>query len=409
MNDLKRSSPPARRASATRWWLVLGVVLTVVVSGAVVGVRTILGAGSTDRPSLPPTPAATGQTVTPSPSPPSRTVTGAPVLIRKGAGPLLPGIRAGQVYAESATGIFRIELATGRITRTAIPSLEEHATFLVGRGWVLVKSRWSPTGVLVRDGRPAAPLPQQFDPEGLLHAGPGSRVWVQPEPTTDPTAATTLRLADLDGRRDPAKTVTAPGSAAPYAIVADGYGGVMLTNRGGIYRLEPGRVGRAGRIRLISRGELIASGGRRLLVWDCDTHAACQMVLVDQRTLHRTSRPKAARPFLVEGGIGIGPNTYGDVQLSPDGTHLAVMASDSSGGFRAHAIDLSSGDDTVIPGTGTDGNANRQLAWSPNSRWLLALTDHHIQAYDTRDHRTRSVPLGEEPLLHLTTANAAGW
>lgn len=408
MNDLPRSSPPARRASAASWWLVLSVVLAVVLLVAVVGIRTILGAGSTDRPPLPPTP-ATGQSVTPSPTPPSPTVTGAPVLIRHGGGPLLPRIGAGQIYAESATGIFRIELGTGRVTRTATPNLEEHATFLAGPGWVLVKSRWSPTGVLVRDEQPAAPLPHPFDPEGFLQAKPGGRVWVEPESVTDPIAATTLRLADLDGRPLPGRTVTAPRSAAPYRIVADGYGGLLLTNRGGIYRLEPSRPGRASRIRLISHGDLIASGGRRLLVWDCDTHANCQLVLVDHRTGHRVSRPAAARPFLAEGSIWIDPNAYGDIQLSPDGTHLAVMADDAKGNFRAHVIDLRSGDDTVLPGAGADSNVNRQLAWSPNSRWLLALTDRHLQAYDTRAHRTRSVPLGEEPLLHLTTANAPGW
>ena len=409
MNDPPQSSPPAPRASAARWWLVLSVVLTVVLLVAVVGIRTILRPGATDRPSLAPTPAATGRSVTPSPTPPSPTVRGAPVLVRGGVGPLLPGIGTGQVYAESATGIFRIELATGRITRTTTPGLEEHATFLAGKSWVLVKGRWSPTGVLVRDGQPAAPLPHQFDLEGFLHAGPSGQVWVEPEPGTDPRAVTTLRLADLDGRPVPGRIATAPRSAAPYRIVADGYGGLLLTNRGGVYRLEPSRPGRASRLRLISRGDLIASGGRRLLVWACGTSANCQLVLVDQRTRHRISQPAAARPFLAEGGIGIDPDVYGDVQLSPDGRHLAVMAADANGRSRAHVLDLRRGHDAVLPGAGTDSNANRQEAWSPNSRWLLTITDGHLQAYDTRAHRTSSVPLGEEPLLHLTTANATDW
>lgn len=231
---------------------------------------------------------------------------------------------------------------------------------------------------------------------------------MQPEPSTDPAAATTLQLAELDGPPVPGRSVTAPRSAAPYAIIPDGYGGLILTNRGGIYRLEPSRPGKASRLQLISRGDLIASGGRRLLVWDCDTHAHCQMMLVDERTGHRTSRPSAARPFLAEGGIGIDPNTYTS-ELSPDGTHLAVMAVDPNGRSRAHVVDLRNGDDTVLPGIGVDSNANRQLAWSANSRWLPALTDHQIRAYDTRRHTTKSIPLSEEQLLHLTTTNAAGW
>lgn len=405
------SSPTARRRTAAWWWLLLVLVVAVLVTGTVVGLhmalpRTTPAPGPTS-PTSPPLQTRTpplAQTPTP-----SRPEPGAPVLIKAGDGPLLPGIGTGEVYAQSATGIFRIELATGGITRTATPDLQEHATFLAGSGWVLVKSRWSPTGVLVRDEQPASPLPQQFDGEGFLHAGPGGRLWMEPEPSTDPTSSTTLQLAELDGRRVQGRTVTAPRSAAPYAIITDGYGGVLMTNRGGVYLLDPGQPRQASRIRLITRGDLVASGGRRLLVWDCDARAGCQMVLVDQRTGHRATRPAAARTLLAEGSIGIDRNDYGDESLSPDGTHLAVMADDATGGFRVHVIDLRSGRDTVLPGVGPDSNVNRQIAWSTNSRWLLALTDHQLRAYDTRTHTNEDLPLGGEQLLHLTTANDPGW
>lgn len=232
---------------------------------------------------------------------------------------------------------------------------------------------------------------------------------MEPEPSTDPTPTTTLQLAELGGRPVSGRAITAPRSAAPYATVPDGYGGVLLINRGGVYRLDPGQSGQASRIRLISRGDLIAAGGRRVLIWGCNPLARCQMVLVDQRTGHRAIRPAAARTLLAEGGIGIDRDDYGDESLSPDGTHLAVMANDPTGGFRAHVVDLRSGMDTVLPGMGPDSNVNRQLAWSPNSRWLLALTDHQIRAYDTRTHATESLLLSGEQLLHLTTANNPAW
>jgi hypothetical protein len=404
------SSPSAQRRRAAWWWLLLVLVLAVLVGGTVIGLHVALPPTDTvPRPAAATSPAVQATAAPPVTTPtPSRLQPGAPVVIKAGDGPLLPGIGAGQVYVQSATGIFWIELATGRITRTATPDLQEHSTFLAGSGWVLVKSRWSSSGVLVRDGQPASPLAHQFDAEGFLHAGPRGRLWMEPEPGTDPTASTTLQLADLDGQLL-GRSITAPRSAAPYAIAPDGHGGVLMTNRGGVYLLESGRPRQATHIRLVSRGDLIAAGGRRLLVWDCDPRARCEMVLVDQRTGHRTLRPATARTLLAEGGISIDRNDYGDVSLSPDGTHLAVMANDSAGTFRTHVIDLRSGRDTLLPGAGPDSNVNRQLTWSTNSRWLLALTDHQIRAYDTSTHTTTDVPLDGEHLLHLTASNDPGW
>ena len=63
----------------------------------------------------------------------------------------------------------------------------------------------------------------------------------------------------------------------------------------------------------------------------------------------------------------------------------------------------------MLPGAVTDVNVNRQLAWSADGRWLLALTDHRLRTYDTRTHAAGSLPLTTEPLLHLTSVNAPGW
>jgi hypothetical protein len=141
-------------------------------------------------------------------------------------------------------------------------------------------------------------------------------------------------------------------------------------------------------------------------VWDCHTYARCELVLVDQRTRRGSRRPAAARTLRSAGGVGTDDDAYGDGLLSPDGTHLAVMADDPDGRFRAHVIELRSGADAVLPGVGTDSNANRQLAWSPNSRWLLGLTDQQIRTYDTRTRAGGTLRLGSEQLLHLTTTHA---
>ena len=405
--DGSGASTPTRRRSAAWWWLILVLVVALLVGATVVGLRVILlPLGPSPVPLRYASPSAGGPAPT---SATSRVEAGAPVVVREGGGPLLPDVGEGQLYAQSSTGIFRIELASGRISRTQTPDLEEHVTFLAGQGWVLVKSRWSPTGVLVRDGAPASPLPRQFDPEGYLHPAPRGRLWVEPEETTEPRPRTTLRLVELDGQPVAQQTLTAPSSAAPYSIVPDGYGDVLLATRAAVFQLLPGRSGAHPRLRLVSRGELVAVGGQRLLVRDCRPHGRCTLVLVDQQTGHRVLRPAAARTMLAKGGIGIDRNAYGDAMLSPDGRRLAVMADDASGRFRVHVIDLRSGADAVLPGMGPEENVNRQLAWTANSRWLFALTDHQLRGYDTRTQTTSSVPTGGEQLLHLTVTHAPGW
>ena len=400
---------PGRRGAAA-WWLVLVSVLALVVTGTVVGLHVVLPPAASQPAPAPVAPASSPPSSRdPAPTPSTPAEPGAPVVVAAGAGPLLPGVGAGVVYAQAATAIFRVELATGRVTRTPTPDLEEHVTFLAGAGWVLVKSRWSPTGVLVRDGHPAAALPELFDAEGLVHAGPSGRLWLQPEPSTDPRATTTLRLAGLDGRLVAGEELVAPGSAAPYVLVPDGYGTVLMANRRGVHRLVAGPSGGRRQGRLVARGTFIAAGGHRVLVRDCGSGQHCPTVLVDERTGHRTERPAAGRTLRAGGGAGTDPDAYGDAALSPDGTHLAVTASDEAGVLRAHVVDLRSGRETVLPGEGTDANANRQLAWSPNSRWLLALTDGRLRAYDTRRGTSRSVALGGERLLHLTTVHHPGW
>ena len=44
----------------------------------------------------------------------------------------------------------------------------------------------------------------------------------------------------------------------------------------------------------------------------------------------------------------------------------------------------------MLPGTVTDTTANRQLARSMNTRWLLLLTNHQIRAYDTAPRPPRA-------------------
>lgn len=61
-----------------------------------------------------------------------------------------------------------------------------------------------------------------------------------------------------------------------------------------------------------------------------------------------------------------------------------------------------------VPGPVTDVNSNAQIAWTPNSRWLLAITDHQMRAFDTRPTGPAPSPSTDEQLLHLTMAGVPG-
>ncbi len=146
---------------------------------------------------------------------------------------------------------------------------------------------------------------------------------------------------------------------------------------------------RVSRIERITRGDLLGVGGHRLLIWDCDAGARCAVSLVEQRTRHRTELPAARAALLAAASGSIDDLVNSENQLSPDGTSLAVTILDGNGVFRLHVINLVTGRADTLPGATTDCNPNRQMAWTPNSRWLLALTDHQVRGYDTSTRRTR--------------------
>lgn len=56
----------------------------------------------------------------------------------------------------------------------------------------------------------------------------------------------------------------------------------------------------------------------------------------------------------------------------------------------------------------TDTNPNNQLGWTATGRWLMAITDHQLRAYDTRTGRMETIDVDGGPILHLTTVGARG-
>ena len=147
-----------RRSEEVTWWLVGVLVLAVLIPGVGLLIRQLLLVPDSSAP-VPPPPSAALPTVTPSPSGQPSINPADPRVVRPGGRPLLPGSGPDAVFVQSATAIYRIELATGQIIRTPTPLLEQHSSFVAGPDWVVFKTIDNDPGVVVRNGHRAAPLP----------------------------------------------------------------------------------------------------------------------------------------------------------------------------------------------------------------------------------------------------------
>lgn len=286
------SSGPAggKRPSSARWWLALIGVVVLVLAGAAVGLTAVMDSRSRTGPPSPVPPPSTASPL------PSQSLGGSrqdpnvgPVRVRDAGRPLLSDAGVGPVWVRSASAVFRIDLATGEVVRTPTPTLQAHSTLVAGRDWVAMKAITGPVGAIVRDGSPSTELPAALRADGWLHRGPGDAIWLMPEQPAYPDPATgVVQLVGLDGLVIPSRSITIDPSVGPPGF-SDGYGGLLLTTRTGIYQVHPSTTHPDGRVRLITRGALLGLGGRHLLVWDCDSRARCGVYRVDQATGRRTA------------------------------------------------------------------------------------------------------------------------
>jgi len=312
---------------------------------------------------------------------------------------LMPGAGSGEVYLQTATAIFRVELATGRITRTPTPKLEQFSSFVAGPGWVVSKTIDNDSGVVVRTGHRATPLPAGLRPNGRLHPAPGGDLWLTPEEPLHRTRI--VRRLDVDGRPAPGGTIRLPDE--PGTLSSDGARYLVVTNPSGVYQYRPSGP------RRLTTGALIAVGAHHLLVWDCDDQARCNPYRVARTGGARTRLGVDHQPLLglYQHDPAQAAAFGGD--LSPDGTHAALRVPGTQPGSEPLAVlDLATGTTNTVPGSLTDTNPNAQYAWTANSRWLLAITDHQLRGYDTTTHTSRTITITDQPLLHLTTSTATG-
>ena len=321
--------------SLPRWsrWLLVPLAVVLVAVG--------LGRAGPVEPVRAPAPTALPTTPSPAGSAP-------PVAVLTVGHPLL-GVTAGwELFGRSAEEVVRIELARGRITRTAMAPLLSGApvSFVVGPDRAIVRSLDQVPGYVVPDGRPARPLPAALDGGGVALPGPTpGTVWVQ-------GAATMVLRGVADGR---ARSYVPVPESTPE-ISADGAGGIVLRITGGVYAATP-----AG-LRRITTGGLLAVGPSRWLTLECDATHRCRPYAIDRATGARRAVP-AVLPADVPRGV-----------VAPDGRTAALFRLRRDGTPVPYLLDLRTGASRPL-GVSIDPPDEVNLVWSPDSRWLFTTAD----------------------------------
>ncbi len=306
----------------------------------------------------------------------------APVVTNVGR--RLLGVTAGwELFGRGLDDVVRIQLAKGRIIRTAVPPLLSSGpvSFVVGPHRVLVNPLDLVPGYVVPDGRPARRLTGVLNRGGVVLPGPmPDEVWVQSGAGTQGT----MTLVGLDGVRT-STTIRLPRDSALFPS-ADGAGYVIVTGTGGVYDARPGGFTR------ITTGTVLAVGPTRWLTLECNGVHHCANVVIDRvgGTRHTLPGP-AADAHAVEGVI------------SPDGSTAAVIDLESAGRPELYLRDLRTGrqhrvsvriDDMALDGS--------NVAWSPDSRWLFVTSvGGRLGAVDARTRQVHTFGASLGPILAL--------
>jgi DNA-binding beta-propeller fold protein YncE len=205
-------------------------------------------------------------------------------------------------------------------------------------------------GYLVPDGRPARALP------ALLSAGPAfpgpvpTQLWMSPV-----GQQAVLALINLDGRRL-GDVIDVPEGSSPLEATPDGGGYLLFSGIGGVYDARPDGM------RRISTGSLLATGPTGWLVVECDERYRCQNVLI--------GRVDGSRRIVPDVRANRDPHGV----LSPDGSTAAMLQTGPQGESQLYLLDLVSGRRRVVPVTPNPDAYDGAVAFSPDSRWLFAVT-----------------------------------
>ena len=316
------------------------------------------------------------------PGPRPAPVPDAQVVVTDLRRPLLAGA-AFDVFAFNQQELVRVELATGRVTRTGLGGLEHAPLDVVPvRGGALVHRSDDGPGWFVPDGRPPTGMARRLEGRGPMLPGPDlDHVWVMGGPT--PNAP--VRLVGLDGR----PTSTGVGVAAQLSSypVPDGGGYPLFFGVTGTYWGAPGGL------RRITSGAVLAGGETGWLVLECDDPAPCGAALVG-RAGGRTAVQLTTAGDSPELGAVLGG------ALAPDGRRAALYVGDPARSLRLDLVDLVTGARVTSRVKLTPGAVLRTPRWSPDGR-LVVTVDRtgRILAVDAAGRTGPLVPDGVLPAV----------
>jgi hypothetical protein len=260
------------------------------------------------------------------------------------------------VFGFNQEEVVRVELATGRVTRTGLGGLEHAPLDVVPvRGAVLVHRRDDGSGYVIADGRAPTRIAPALHAVGPMLPGPDpDHVWIMRGSGRRPR----IQLVALDGR--PAGAAVRITANLPSAPIVDGGGYPLFLGVTGTYWAGPHGL------RPVTRGAIVADGPTGWLVLECDS-LGCAALLVG-RTGNRRPLPSLLHAPARGGGIVGGT-------LAPDGRRAALFEGDPDSGLRLDLVDLPTG--SVVPTgvTVAPGAVLRSPRWSPHGRLVLCVDD----------------------------------
>lgn len=322
-----------------------------------------------------------------------------PQVVATYAGRHLLGVRANwDLFVRGYSSLVRIQLASGKVTRTVVPPLESNSpvvAFIVGPHEVIVRSYDQVPGYVVHDGDPARLLTGVLaNYAGPLLPGPdGSQVWA----LMGGVGYSRLTLVWLDGKTAGTSIRLPPGGPLPATAIPDGRGyAILLTNANRIYDAGPTWDHRVPSM-------VIAVGPTAWLSLACDRH--CRNVVTNTDT---GARRTLAGPGLTESAFAW--PTLG--VISPDGGIAAVpvLTANSSGGDVAlDLINLRTGKRTQADVAMGQVPVYQGMAWSPDSRWLFVVASGgRLAAVNPATGRATGLGLSLPPVSQVAVRPAAG-
>ena len=337
------SGQPRRR----RWLAGLGAAL-LIVAVAVAGTSSLsssAGQGLQDNAPIPSRDMSAAHTPIASPE---------PAVVSNG--PRLADAGRWEVFGRSETEVVRLELESGRMTRTPAPPLAAggRVSLLATATGVLVRPVRGVAGYQVPNGKAAGPLPSALGRGGLILPGPEpDQVWISG--TSRFSSRGEMLLASLTAGW---VRVQASLPAVTYGSVqSDGAGSYYVGSTGGTYVRVPGGY------RRISTGTVLAATRGSLLSAECDDRLRCRHVLTDRRT--GTRRPVSLLPDF-NAGLAL-------VSLSPDSRYAAVGYRLGTQSPALHVIDLETGADREVAAPFDAALTTGSVAWSPTSDYLAVV------------------------------------